>query len=358
MLKLEYKSETLQFTFDAGTSRGVMRERKVWFLKIYEESEEGIVGIGEVAPLPRLSYEDLSLVPVKLEEISHRMAKYHLPASNPELSTLLDELEVTAFPSISFGLEMALIDLMNGGKKVLFEGPFSRGEESININGLIWMGDKALMKDRIDQKLAEGFSCIKMKIGAIDFDEEIRLLQYLRSRSEDLIIRVDANGAFNVREVLGKLKQLSEAHLNLHSIEQPILPNQMEAMQLVCRRQPIPVALDEELIGKHSAEEKVQLLEDLKPQYIVLKPSLLGGFGATRHWIRLAQERGIGWWITSALESNIGLSAICQFTALYDNDLHQGLGTGQLYHNNIDSPLQVQDGTIRARSQASWGSPF
>jgi len=356
MLSLEYKPYTLQFNFAAGTSRGVMHSRKVWFLKIMDGSRVDNYGLGEVAPLPGLSFEDIDSIEPILKNLSEKIKGVSRPFNEEEALDLAKSLVPKYNASILFGLEMALIDLVNGGNRLFFDTDFFHQKKSIKINGLIWMGDADEMMARIEEKTQDLFQCIKMKIGAIDFDKELELLQFLRSKSDSLIIRVDANGAFNVREALGKIKRLKD--LNLHSIEQPILPSQMEAMQLLCSKAAVNVALDEELIGKNTHEEKQHLLDFLQPPYIVLKPSLLGGFRQTREWIQLAEERNIGWWITSALESNIGLNAICQFTSTYSNDIHQGLGTGQLYANNIMSPLHVGNGSISYLPYTNWGSPF
>ena len=355
MLSLEYKPYTLDFNFAAGTSRGVMHQRKVWFLKIGSKYDS-VYGIGEVAPLKGLSYDNIESIEAALEEVGKRLVKYIIPKDEGASLELATKICPKGFPSVQFGLEMALLDLVNGGRRLFFDNHFYRAQQSIKINGLVWMGDATEMKHRIKEKISSGFDCIKMKIGAIDFDEELELLRYMRQQSPNLIIRVDANGAFDVRDALRRLKELKD--LNLHSIEQPILPSQLEAMQLLCAKGAVKVALDEELVGHFGYRDKEKLLDFLKPPYIVLKPSLLGGFEQTRQWIRLAEEREIGWWITSALESNVGLNAICQLTATYRNNLHQGLGTGQLYHNNIDSPLQVEAGEIRYLSVKKWVDPF
>ena len=340
-MKLEYTPYTLEFKFEAGTSRGVMTHRKVWFIKI--TSYSGIEGKGEVAPLSGLSDESELEVIEKLEKIKEGFRLDHIPKDYEECYDFAEKWS-GKIASVQFGLEMALIDLMNNGQKRWFDNEYTRGDTGIPINGLIWMESSENMKNQIDQKIREGFRCIKMKIGALDFDEEIRVLNYLRSKSDKLEIRVDANGAFRTSEVLGRLKRL--AVFDLHSIEQPIIPRQPEAMRLICEKSPVPVALDEELIGVRDTDEKIRLLEDLKPRYIVLKPSLLGGFKETAEWINLAHEREIGWWITSALESNLGLYAIAQFTASYDLPTYQGLGTGGLFTNNVESMSYISSGEL------------
>ncbi len=353
MLKLEYKSYTLDFTFDAGTSRGVMKKRDVWFLKVCDDRNPLVCGYGEVAPLHRLSMEDVCLVPDVLEQVQTNIVNCTTPRTEEAVMKLARELSPTPFASVRFALEVALLDLLHGGKKMIFENDFYKTHSKVPINGLIWMGDIETMKQRAQEKLDQGFQCIKMKIGALDFPQELEVLRLLRGLSSGLELRVDANGAFANHESLRKLMELSE--FNLHSIEQPIIPRQPEAMQLLCKKGAVKIALDEELIGIEAIEEKLELLEFLKPHYLVLKPSLIGGFQSTREWIELADRLGIGWWVTSALESNVGLNAIAQFTAGFKNDEYHGLGTGQLYHNNIPSPLTITEGMISLDTDKTWG---
>ncbi|HHP7242377.1 MAG TPA: o-succinylbenzoate synthase [Cyclobacteriaceae bacterium] len=350
-LRLEYFPHTLKFTFSAGTSRGVMHERQTWILKI---ELNGVVGYGEVPPIPRLSIDDIDAIENQLEKISKSISTTISPKSESEIFDFVENVCPGNFPSIRFGLETALLDITNGGKKMIFDTPYYKGNKSMPVNGLIWMGSKSEMTDRINQKLDEGYSCIKIKIGALDFQSELDLLDYIRSRPEgsDVTLRLDANGAFQNHEALSKIADL--AKFDIHSIEQPILPNQPEALEMTCKYAQIPVALDEELIAIQSTDKKIELLDTVKPAYIVLKPALLGGFKACTEWIQLASDRNIGWWITSALESNIGLNAISQFTSRFDNPLHQGLGTGQLYHNNFPSPLLVEQGHIRYQNNRRW----
>jgi o-succinylbenzoate synthase len=254
--------------------------------------------------------------------------------------------EIVEFPSIVFGIETALLDLRNGGKSFFYNTSFTRSETKIPINGLIWMGDEAFMQAQIEDKLQEGYRCIKMKIGAIDFDKEFAILESLRKRfpADQLTLRVDANGAFSVDEALERLTQLST--LEIHSIEQPIQVNQWEAMAELCQKSPLPIALDEELIGIHDLAAKRNLLETIQPQYIILKPSLHGGIAGTKSWIEIAEKLNIPWWITSALESNVGLNHIAQFTSTYDNLLFQGLGTGGLYVENTPTKMQTKGGFL------------
>ena len=326
-MKANWTKRTLVFKMPAGTSRGVMKTRDVWYITL---SENGITGIGECAPLPGLSLDDFEQIDSKLEKI----------CTDP-VTCLKDLSLLSDFPSIRFGLEMAYLDLQNGGGQNYYGSI-----ELIIINGLIWMGDPDFMIDQLEQKLAEGWKCIKIKIGAINFDKELEILQSIRSRfgRNILEIRVDANGAFTENNVNEKLDRLAE--FDLHSIEQPIRPGQWDFLSELCQCSPVPIALDEELIPLVNESKRIEMLERVNPQYLVLKPSLLGGFYESEKWIRLAEERNIGWWITSALESNIGLNGISQWTAKMKPDGFQGLGTGQLFTNNITSALKVKSGEL------------
>jgi o-succinylbenzoate synthase len=330
-MQARYHKRTFHFKRPSGTSRGVLTEKHAWFIEIWDESNPDVVGIGECSIIPRLSpdFVDFDQYEAKVAETCSDL-----------------DLDLTDWPSIKFGVETALLDLQNGGKGVIFQNDFTKGKRSIPINGLIWMGNSNFMQEQIEEKLEEGFKTIKLKIGAIDFDSEIELLRSIRNRysKEEITLRVDANGAFSPDEALGKLKRLSE--LAIHSIEQPIKQGQFEEMKQLCAETPLDIALDEELIGVNRTEDKIELLDTIQPQYIILKPSLHGGIEGTKEWITLAEERDIPWWITSALESNIGLNAICQLTAEYSDLLPQGLGTGSLYTDNIPSHLQVRKGTI------------
>lgn len=346
-IRAQYCKHTLNFKFDAGTSRGVLKKKDSYFLKLYEEGDERTFGIGEAGPLYGLSSDFGEVAYQKMGELVAEINKRNLISS--EFEDILHSLG--NYPSVYFALETALCDLRKGGKRQLFENGFYPGSRELSINGLIWMGEKEFMAAQIRQKLQEGYDTIKMKIGAIDFQTEIDLLKSIRAQfnKEEITLRVDANGAFHPSEALKKLEIL--AKLDIHSIEQPIRQGQPALMRDLCLQSPVPVALDEELIG---TEEKETLLDSIKPQFLILKPTLLGGFEGTSAWIRLAEKHGIGWWITSALESNIGLNAICQFTAQYDNLLPQGLGTGQLYTNNIESPLSIESGKIRYNQGEIW----
>jgi len=344
MLKAHYKKHTLVFKQASGTSRGVLRTKESWFIIIRDRTNPDIIGIGECGLLKGLSIDDRPEYERKVVEVCQRVQEYPY---------WLEE-GLVEWPSIHFGLEMALQDLTTKGVRELFPSTFTKKEQAIPINGLIWMGDKQFMFDQIKQKLASGFDCIKVKIGAIDFEEELALLKYIRQQFsvQDIELRVDANGAFAPKEALEKLKRL--AAYDLHSIEQPIRQHQWEAMGELCQETPLPIALDEELIGVYYTDQKKKLLETIQPQYLIFKPSFIGGYKGTSEWIDLCKKANVGWWITSALESNIGLNAIAQWTATLDNDMPQGLGTGQLYTNNIVSPLVVRDGGLYYDRDLAW----
>ncbi|WP_333695553.1 o-succinylbenzoate synthase [Flavobacterium sp.] len=342
-MKACYQKYLLEFKKPSGTSRGVLTQKETWFIIL---EKNGKWGIGECGILRTLSIDDRPDYEEKLQWVCQNI---HL-GRNQLWESLME------FPSIQFGIEMAFLSLEAKTPFELFPSPFTSGQERMNINGLVWMGEEAFMKSQIEEKLAQGFRCIKMKIGAIDFDTELGLLQFIRQHFDENVIeiRVDANGAFNSNEALYKLNQLSG--YKIHSIEQPIPKNQPDMMAELCKSSPFPVALDEELIGVFSKEEKRLLLEKIKPQYIILKPSLVGGFRGSQEWISLAEELQIGWWITSALESNIGLNAIAQWTYTLRNHLPQGLGTGGLYTNNFDSPLFIEKGQIGYNPNLKWNT--
>ena len=340
MLRLEYKPYTLNFKFIAITSRGTMKKREVWFLRVWDTSSLGASGIGEVAPLHGLSTDEIDKIPQKLRELVSEIEYHKTPNSVPQVFALAKTLGST-FPSIRMGLEMAFLDLMQQSVRQWFKSPFTQSKIQIKTNGLVWMGDEIFMRDQIQEKVNLGFDCVKLKIGALDFKKELQLVAFLRKLSSKIIIRVDANGSFTPEEVLNKLYELSE--FNIHSIEQPIQKGQWKIMNDLCRLSNIPIALDEELIGIEDNLEKEALLDQIMPDYIVLKPSLLGGFMESNQWIKLAQDRNIGWWVTSALESNLGLNAISQFVGQYPNLSYQGLGTGLLYLNNFASRASLID---------------
>ena len=331
----------LQFKTPSGTSRGIMTEKETWFIIL---EENGRKGIGECGILRGLSADDRPDYEEKLQWVCDNI---HLG------ETLLWEL-LLEFPSIQFGVEMAFRSLHSENPFLLFPSEFTKNKKSIAINGLVWMGNEAFMKQQIEQKIAEGFHCIKLKIGAVDFEKELELLRFIRANftAKQIEIRVDANGAFESNNALNKIDQLSE--FKLHSIEQPIKKNQHDMMSVLCKKTPIPIALDEELIGVYNLEDKAQLLQQVKPQYLIFKPSFIGGFRGTLEWIALAEKHKIGWWITSALESNIGLNAIAQFTFGLKNPMPQGLGTGGLFTNNFECPLQVANGELHYNPNIPW----
>lgn len=322
---------TLQFKQPAGTSRGTYRERKIWIIKLYDVNSPMHTGMGECAPLPNLSCDWLE----NYEDILASVCKQYCQ------TMILDYEALRPYPSMLFGLESAIRHFKQQSN-ILWDTPFAHGKAGIPINGLIWMGKAPEMLKQIEKKMESGFRCIKLKIGAINFEEEINLLKHIRHHfsAKEIELRVDANGAFTPKDVLDKLKCLAD--LEIHSIEQPIRAGQWQAMAQLCSQSPLSIALDEELIGIHDPSEKKKLLETIKPQYIILKPSLHGGINGSIEWIEYAKYFNIGWWITSALESNIGLNTIAQWTASLQPTLPQGLGTGMLYTNNIDTSLYIK----------------
>jgi O-succinylbenzoate synthase len=336
-----YFKYILDFKQPSGTSRGILTDKETWFIIL---EKEGKKGIGECGILRGLSADDRPDYEKKLQWVCENI---HLGEQR-----LWEEL--IEFPSIQFGIEMAFLSIKSENPFILFPSDFTKSEKSIPINGLIWMGEKEFMKAQIESKIKQGFSCIKIKIGAIDFDKEIDLLRYIRENFDEhtIEIRVDANGAFNKNEALDKINQI--AGFKLHSIEQPIKKKNTDTMSVLCNNAKIPIALDEELIGVFLKDEKEKLLQEIMPQYIVLKPSFIGGFRGTLEWISIAEKLNIGWWITSALESNIGLNAIAQFTFLQNNPIPQGLGTGSLYSNNFDCPLTVSEGQLWYDQNKEW----
>ncbi len=334
-VKIDIEERVLHFKQPAGTSRGVYTERRIWLVTI---SDGERIGVGECAPLPQLSCDDIP----NYTEVLRRFC------DEVERTGELDTEALRDYPSMLFGLETALMDVrckMEDGRSLLFDNAFSRGEVGIPINGLVWMGSFEEMRERIEQKLAQGFHCVKLKIGAIDFDAELELIKKIRERFSlhEVELRVDANGAFPFEEALYKMELLSQ--FALHSIEQPIKAKQWANMAELCRESPLPIALDEELIGVNDPDQKRQMLNIIRPRYIILKPSLHGGMMGVREWIDIANDMGIGSWITSALESNIGLNAIAQLAAdIYGPHIRmpQGLGTGQLFTDNIPMPLEIR----------------
>jgi L-alanine-DL-glutamate epimerase-like enolase superfamily enzyme len=351
MLLFQIEERIFQFNFSAGTSRGILTQKKSWFISI---SMKGLrfSGLGECSVIEGLTPEFISetnyyslilqaIKYIETFELEELIYQFNTRFNNSEI-----EVFFSANSSIRFGFETALLDLKNQKNGVYFENSFSKGQKKLPINGLIWMGNEAFMKKQIEEKLAQGFTTLKMKVGSIDYYTELKLLKSIRSSfsEKEIALRVDANGAFSPENVEDKLQQL--AQLAIHSIEQPLKPGLIEQTKKLCAKNIVPIALDEELIGSNNFELKRKLLEEIQPQFIILKPSLHGGIKGVREWISIANLRGIQWWMTSALESNVGLSAICQLTAEYTNNLPQGLGTGSLYINNIEKGLKVQKGYI------------
>ncbi|NNM22712.1 MAG: o-succinylbenzoate synthase [Flavobacteriaceae bacterium] len=345
MLTATIKKHLLQFKQPAGTSRGVLQTKEVYYLML---GDGGRSGIGECGLLRGLSVDDRP-------DYEERLA---WTCKNIQMGEQVLYDALAEFPSIQIGVETAFRSLAAQDPFQLFPSQFTRGHDSIPINGLIWMGDRDFMNRQIKEKLKAGFTCIKMKIGAIDFETELDLLRSIRKEysASEIELRVDANGAFNNGEALEKLELLSQ--LQLHSIEQPIQPGQWQEMAELCERSPLPIALDEELIGVFSSEDKERLIKTIQPQFIILKPSFIGGFRGSDSWIEIAENKDVGWWITSALESNIGLNAISQFTYTKNSKLPQGLGTGSLYSNNIEGPLVVRNGRLEYDTNRSWDFKF
>ena len=341
MIKATYKKYKLNFKTPSETSRGILKIKETWFFIL---KDNGRFGIGETGMFRGLSIDDVDHYENKLKWVCNHI----------DLGLECLRKQLYEFPSIQFGLEQAFLSLKSESSFELFPSSFTKGKKSIPINGLIWMGNKSFMKNQIQQKLKSGFSCLKMKIGALNFDAEMELLKEIRKEfsSNEIELRVDANGAFNPKNALEKLHRLSA--LEIHSIEQPIQQGQVQEMAELCSKTPLPIALDEELIGVFSSEQKKKLIATIAPQYIILKPSLIGGFAGSKEWINLAQQNNCGWWITSALESNVGLNAIAQFTYTLQSNLPQGLGTGGLFTNNFTSPLEVKNGTLQYDPLLDW----
>ena len=341
MLQARYEKYQLHFKKPGGTSRGVLYKKETFFIILHDANS---FGIGECGLFRGLSADDVPEYETTLQWVCN-----HIHIGLPELL-----LKLSSFPSIQFGLEQAFLSLKSSDPFLLFPSEFTRGKASIPINGLIWMGELGFMKAQIKTKIAAGFTTIKLKIGALDFAKELEILRAIRKEysEKDIELRVDANGAFHPDKALEKLKYLADFHI--HSIEQPIRAGQWEVMAKLCRETPIPIALDEELIGVFQKEAKENMLHIIQPQYIILKPSLIGGFQGSEQWIHLATKQHIGWWITSALESNIGLNAIAQYTYQLNVRIPQGLGTGSLFSNNLESPLFVENGHLKYDLNSNW----
>jgi O-succinylbenzoate synthase len=348
MIKAWYNKKKLLLLKPAGTSRGVLHHKPSWFLFLSDDNNPEIRGIGECSIIPGLSRETEEMVDHKIDAVCRIINQDGL-AAIPELPE---------YPSVAFGLETALLDLKTGGRRELFSSDFTKGMSFIRINGLIWMGSTASMLKQIEEKLNQGFKCLKFKIGSLHPEDELQLLRSVRTRfnAQELELRLDANGAFGINTVMEMLKKLAE--LEVHSIEQPIKPGQWEEMARLCMHSPVPVALDEELLGKHTWEEKRSLVSAIHPQYLIIKPGLLGGFQQAGEYISLAKQENTGWWITSALESNIGLNAIAQWTFMLGNSLAQGLGTGRIYRHNIICPLVLKGEKMFYRPSKEWNLSF
>ena len=343
-MRAAYAPYRLQFITPGGTSRGVLYHKDTYFLKIWDESNPEVFGLGECALFRGLSAEDHDEYEKKLQELCRNIAE--------GVPTDLDE-----YSSITFGFETALRDFSSGGRRLIFQSPFTDGKQNIPINGLVWMGSRDEMIERIKQKIEAGFRTIKLKIGAIDFDSELEMVKYIRTRfsADDLTIRVDANGGFSPENALQRLQHLSEYHI--HSCEQPIKQGQWQEMAELCAKSPIHIALDEELIGITNPLTMMSLLRTIRPQYIILKPSLMGGMSGSTEWLKMASLMNIGGWITSALESNVGLNALAQWVATLQPRIPQGLGTGALFSNNITSLLEQRADYLALNPQKGWVIP-
>lgn len=340
MLRARLTVHTLHFKSPAVTSRERLTEKTTYYVSIFDDSDPSTVGVGECAVFRGLSADDIPDYEERLRDYCDR----------------IDTLDISTVPysSMRMGLECAMLDLKGGGRHILFDTPWSRGDSSITINGLVWMGDKDQMYSRLCDKLKAGYKCVKLKVGGIDWAHEFELIEYIRRHHDrsEVEIRLDANGNFAPDVALARLEQL--AAYDIHSIEQPIRQGNRAMMAELCRKSPVPIALDEELIGMYDACQQREMLQQIRPAYIILKPTLCGGISNTAQWITTAESLGIGWWVTSALESNIGLNAIAQFVSQYRLTMPQGLGTGQLYTDNIDSPLRLEGDRLYYDHQAKW----
>src|SRR6267154_3993909 len=359
MLCASVHKQVFQFAFEARTSRGPMRDKTSWFIRLWDDARPEVYGLGECGPLPYLSKELTPEFENVLTEFVEGIQpkKLSLPAQGwGSLNAVRDFFDSHKLSrehsSITFALETALLDLANGGSRLIFKNKFAE-EKPIPINGLVWMGGLDFMLQQVEIKIRDGYKCVKLKVGGLDFEKECDVLQYIRRKyfRDNIEIRLDANGAFKKDEALQKIQNLKR--FQVHSIEQPIKPGLPE-MEALCRETPIPIALDEELIGVDQGEQKEALLKKLKPHFIILKPMLHGGLSGCDEWIQLAKKNNIGWWMTSALESNIGLNAIAQFTARFPIEIPQGLGTGQIYTNNFPSPLEPARGFLYHQNKELW----
>lgn len=342
-MKAFYFKHNLEFKIPGKTSRNVLIEKPSWFLVIENENK---IGIGECSVIPGLSLDNTKNINLKLKQVCEKISS----------GKTIEDIEIEDYPAIKFALETALRDLNYFNEPFkLFDSSFSNFNDNIQINGLVWMGDIEYMETQIINKINDGFNCIKIKVGALDFESELEMIKKIRKKymETDLEIRLDANGAFEKNNVLEKLKRLSD--FSIHSLEQPIKPNQWQEMAKLCQTSPIPIALDEELI---KVSEKDILLETINPQFLIIKPSLLGGIEESNRWVDLAEKRNIKWWATSALESNVGLNVISQWVYTKGNNMRQGLGTGMLFKNNINSPLEIHRDTIFLNRNKKWDLNF
>lgn len=358
MLQASLHKQVFEFAFAARTSRGPMKDKTSWFIKLWDDSDPDVFGVGECGPLQGLSKELNEEFENKLTAVLERANQKKIPLpkfSEIKLSKIKNiflSSEDVSFSSIAFAFETALLDLLHGGKRIVFKNKFME-KTPIPINALVWMGGLDFMLQQVEIKIRDGYRCVKLKVGGLDFEKECDILNYIRRKyfREKVEIRLDANGAFKKEEALDKINSLKR--FDVHSIEQPIKQG-LEEMEELCAKSPIPIALDEELIGIETVETKEKLLSKLKPKYIILKPTLHGGFSGCDEWIQIANKLNVGWWITSALESNIGLNAIAQFTCEYSNSITHGLGTGQIYTNNFPSPLLAGKGQLQYLTNENW----
>ncbi|RLD70548.1 MAG: o-succinylbenzoate synthase [Bacteroidetes bacterium] len=342
MVRASYIAHNLSFKRPAGTSRGVLHQKACWYLVL--TGEDGVKGLGEVSFIPGLSVEDPHEIEIQIDHVCKLISRGELDPTG----------KLPNLPGVSFALETAWLDLNRGGTRLLFPSDFTSGLEGIPTNGLIWMGDPRQMKKQIRDKLEVGFRVLKMKVGALELNSELEILRGIRAEYgvDELEIRLDANGAWSFEQAPGFLQKFAE--FGIHSIEQPIAPGQTGEMAELCVSGPIPIALDEELIGISSTQKRASLLDRIKPAYVILKPGLIGGFSLAKEWIDLAKKLDVGWWITSALESSVGLSAIAQWTHCLNVTMPQGLGLGTLYTNNLSSPLEMERDRLWYRPQKKW----
>lgn len=352
-LQASFTKRTFHFSFSARTSRGALKQRDSWFLKIWNTDSPEQFGLGEAAPVSGLSSEKPSEVHHQFDDLVNRINSGAAMPASGDLEAMHSVFSTWGLsPSVYLALETAWLDYKNGGRRIIFENDFHKGKP-LDINGLVWMGGLDFMLQQVSIKIDEGFTCIKLKIGGLNFEKEMDILNFIRRKyfRDQITIRLDANGAFKADQAMYKLQDLSR--FDIHSIEQPIKAGSPFLAEL-CQKSPIPIALDEELIGIGSRQARIDLLDRVKPQYLVLKPTLHGGFHGCAEWIRLADERKVGWWLTSSMESSVGLNALAQFASQYPLVLPQGLGTGMIFSDNIPSPLEVRKGQLRWNSQENW----